>query len=156
VRTSATGTRGAGFTLIELLVVVGIAGVVLALAAVNLAPSDAEVARREAGLVALDIERARDAAWFGGRPVAVSFDEGRLRRWRLAGDRRWEADPSFDRPLGEGRIASLHVEGEPLPQNARLVFLADGFGVPFRMALEIRGERRAIEGDAAGSVAVVQ
>jgi general secretion pathway protein I len=68
--TSATGNRG--FTLLEILVVVAITGIVIALAAVNLLPSDNEIARRESGNVALAIEGARDAAWFGGRPMAVT------------------------------------------------------------------------------------
>ena len=143
-----------GFTLVEILVVVAIAGIVLALAVVNLAPSDTEVAKREAGLVALALEEARDAAWFGGTPVAVSFDEGRLRRWRLAGERRWEPDARLDRPLGEVQVASLHLEGEPLPANARLIFMPDGFGIPFRIGVTVRGHERAIEGDPAGAVVV--
>jgi type II secretion system protein H len=154
MRISATGTRG--FTLIELLVVVAIVGVVLALAAVNLVPSDAEVARRETGLVASAIENARDAAWCGGRPTALSFEEGRLRQWRLSGERDWQPDSRLDRDLGEVRIASLHVDGESLSAHPRLVFLADGLGVPFRLTLEVRGQARAIEGDAAGSVRMVE
>ena len=63
--------------------VVAIIGVVVAIAAVNLFPSDEEVARRDSGFVALSVEKARDAAWFGGRPTAMSFDEGRVRSWRL-------------------------------------------------------------------------
>lgn len=150
--TSETGTEG--FTLVEVLVVVAIAGIVLALAAVNLIPSDVEVARRESGLLALTIEKTRDAAWFGGRPTALSFEDGRVRQWRLTGDRRWEADPAGDHALGEVRVVGLFVDGEPLPANGRLVFFSDAFGLPFRVALEIRGIGRAIEGDAAGSVSV--
>ena len=43
------------FTLIEVLVVVAIAGILIALAAVNLFPDQAQAARREAGSVALAI-----------------------------------------------------------------------------------------------------
>jgi general secretion pathway protein H len=143
-----------GFTLIELLVVIAIIGIVTAVAAVNLMPSDAEVARREAGLLAMSIEKARDAAWFGGRPTAVSFEDGRLRQWRLAPDRTWQPDASSDRPLGEAQVTGLHIEGEALATNQRLVFLSDGFVTPFRVALEIRGIPRAIEGDAAGALVV--
>jgi len=148
--------RGVGFTLVEILVVVGIVGVVLAVAAVNLFPSDAEVAKREAGYVAIAIEKARDGAWFGGRPTALTFDEGRVRQWRLAADRTWQADAGNDRALGEARLAGLYVDGEALAANQRLIFLADGFGVAFRVALEIRGLPQTIEGDAAGSVTVAE
>jgi general secretion pathway protein H len=161
VRTLGTGTeppvpRQRAFTLVEVLVVVAIAGIVLALAAVNLFPSDAQVARRESGLVALAIEHARDAAWFGGRPTAVSFDEGRLREWKLAGQ-SWQLDPARDKPFEEGlRIVGLFVDGQPLGERDRLVFLPDGLGVPFRVALEVRGLAWAVEGDAAGSVTLVE
>jgi len=156
-RTSATGieNRGGGFTLVEILVVVAITGVVLAMAAVNLWPSDEEVAKRESGMLALSLEKARDAAWFGGRPTAVSFDAGRLRQWQLQADRSWQTDPALDRDLGGVSVRTFYLDGQPLPLDQRLVFLADGFGVPFRLQLEIRGLARAIEGDAAGAITVI-
>lgn len=154
MRISGTGTSG-GFTLLEILVVIAIVGIVTALAAVNLFPSDEEVARRESGLLALAIEGARDEAWFGGRPTAISIEETRVRQWRLTGERTWEPDVSREKALAEGlQVTGLHVDGEALPPGARLVFLPDGFGVPFRIALQVRGLERAIEGDAAGAVRV--
>lgn len=153
-RTSATGIRG--FTLIEILVVVAIAGVVLAVAAVNLFPSDEEVARRETSLLALDIEAARDDAWFGGRPTAVSLDEGRFRVLRLASDRSWAAVPGRERRLPDTlRIASLAIDGRSVDARELLVFLPDGLGIPFRVALTVRGLPKAIEGDSAGSVRAI-
>lgn len=150
-------TKGEGFTLIEVLVVVAIAGLILAAAAVNLFPGDREVARRESGLLALAIEGARDDAWFGGRPVAVSVAESRFKVWRLRSDRSWDEDRARERALGEGlKVTALHVEGERLATNARIVFLPDGFGVSFRMAVEVRGIGHAIEGDAAGAVRLAE
>lgn len=148
--------REAGFTLVEVLAVVAIAGILLALAAVNLFPGEAQLARREAGDVAIAIEHARDAAWFGGLPTSVTFDGGRVRKWRLAGE-RWQADTGHDRPLPPAlRVTAVHVDGERLPERDRLVFLADGLGTPFRVALEARGMPWAIEGDAAGSIRLVE
>ncbi len=150
-RISATGNRG--FTLIEILVVVAIAGVVLAVAAVNLFPSDEEVARRETSLLALDLEAARDDAWFGGRPTAVSLAGGRLSVMRLASGRSWSPVPGRERRLPDSmRIDSLSVDGRPVATGEVIVFLPDGVGVPFRVALTMRGLPRAIEGDAAGTI----
>jgi general secretion pathway protein H len=137
-------------------VVVAITGIILAVAAVNLFPSDAQVARRESGTVALAIERARDAAWFGGRPTAITFDEGRVRVWRLAGD-SWQADSTRDRALEASvRVVALYIDGQALNANERLVFLPDGLGIPFRVALQVRGLPWAVEGDAAGAVRLVE
>ena len=136
--------------------VVAIMGIVVALAAVNLFPGDVEVGRRESGRLALALEHARDAAWFGGRPTAVTFDAGRVREWRFASE-RWQDDPSRASSLGDaGRVTAVYVEGQPLGPGERLVFLPDGLGIPFRVALEVRGLPWAIEGDAAGAVAVVE
>jgi general secretion pathway protein H len=137
-------------------VVVAITGIILAVAAVNLFPSDAEVARRESGQVALAIERMRDTAWFGGRPMSVTFDSGVLRVWRYDG-REWQADPARDRALEASvRVTALYVDGQPLKETERLVFLPDGLGVPFRIALQVRGIAWAVEGDAAGGVTLVE
>jgi type II secretion system protein H len=151
---SATGNRG--FTLIEILVVVAIVGIVVAVASVNLFPSDAQVARREAGTLALAIEHARDAAWFGGRPTAVTFSQGRLREWRYAGS-AWEPDTARERALpAEMRVTGVYLEGTPLGPDDRLVFMPDGFGIPFRVGLEVRGLAWGVEGDAAGAVMLVE
>jgi general secretion pathway protein H len=153
MRTSATGTRG--FTLIEVLVVVAIAGVLVAVAAVNLFPGEGQLARRQAGDVALAIEHARDAAWFGGLPTSVTFTDARVREWKLAGA-EWRAAPGRDLVLpADVRVSAVHVDGLPLEPRDRLVFLSDGLGVPFRVALDVRGTAWAVEGDAAGAVRLV-
>lgn len=148
--------RAVGFTLVEILVVVAITGIVLAVAAVNFFRSDEQLARREAGVAALAIEHARDAAWLGGRPTSVTFGSGRLRTWRYSGD-GWQADAARDRALAENaRLLALHVDGQALELPARLVFLPDGLGIPFRVVLEVHGLPQVIEGDAAGAVRVVE
>lgn len=157
-RTSATGTRlaAAGFTLLELLVVVAIAGTVLAVAAVNLFPSQEESARRETALLALDLEAARDAAWFGGSPAAVVLDGGRVRALSLTASRQWTPVANRERALGDAvRVTALAVDGTPLAMKDPIVFLPDGLGVPFRVEIEAHGLGRAIEGDAAGAIRVV-
>jgi general secretion pathway protein H len=153
-RISGTGTSG--FTLIEVLVVIAITGIILAVAAVNLFPDERQLARREAAMVALAVEHARDAAWLGGRPMSITFAEGRLRTWRLTGD-AWQADPSRERALEGGtRVVGLFVDGQELKLDERLVFLPDGLGVPFRVALEARGLRWAIDGDPAGAITLAE
>ena len=152
-RISVTGTKG--FTLIEVLVVVAITGIIIAVASVNLFPSDNEIARRESGMVALAIEGARDAAWLGGRPTSITIDHAALRAWRYSGG-EWRADPAHDRPLERSvRVTAIHVDGQALQPGERLVFMPDGLGVPFRMALEVRGLPWAVEGDPAGAITLV-
>lgn len=136
--------------------VVAIAGIVLAVAAVNLFPGDEEVARRETSLLALDIEAARDAAWFGGRPMAVSLAEGRIQVLRLASDRSWSPVAGRERRLPDTmRIDALAIDGRRVDAREVLVFLPDGLGVPFRVAITVRGVPKAIEGDAAGAVRAI-
>ena len=144
--------RSRAFTLIELLVVIAIIGIIIALAAPNLFPSDAEIARRESGTLALAIEGTRDAAWFGGRPMSVTIEEGAVRAWRYNGS-EWRADAGRDQLLDPSvRVTAIYVDGQPLKADQKLVFLPDGLGVPFRISLEVRGYPWAIDGDAAGAV----
>ena len=147
--------RAVAFTLIEVLVVLAVVGVIIAVVAPNLFPGNAEAARREGGAVALAIERARDNAWFGGRPTAISFADGQLHEWRWSTD-RWEGDASRDQALGATRVTALFVDGAALKPDERLVFLPDGLGIPFRVALDVRGFPWAVEGDAAGAVTLVE
>jgi Tfp pilus assembly protein FimT len=138
------------------LVVVAITGIIVAVAAVNLFPSDKELARREAGKLALAIEHARDSAWFGGRPTAVSFADGRARLWRY-GNGAWQPDAGRDATLDPSvRISAVTSGGQQVRTGERLVFLPDGLDEPFRVALEVRGLAWAVDGDAAGSIAVVE
>jgi len=148
--------RSRAFTLIEVLVVVAITGIVIALAVPNLFPSDVEVARRESGNLALAIEGTRDAAWFGGRPMSVTIEDGVVRGWRYNGS-EWRPDAGRDRSLDPGlRVTAIYVDGQPLKPGERLIFMPDGLGIPFRLALDVRGLAWAIEGDAAGAIKLVQ
>ena len=142
--------------MIEVLVVVAIAGILISVAAVNLFPDQTQMARREAGNVALAIEHARDAAWFGGRPTAISFADGRARLWRHNGN-AWQPDAARETALDAGlAIKGVTSDGQPIPTGERLVFLPDGLDEPFRIALEVRGLAWAVDGDAAGSIKVVE
>ena len=143
------------FTLVEILAVVAIVGILLVVASVNLFPSDEQLSRRDAASVAMAMERTRDAAWFGGVPTAISFEEGRMKPWRLSGN-GWEPQPARDEALPAVKLLGIQVDGQALEPGERMVFLADGLGTPFQVRLESRGRTWSVEGDAAGAVRLMQ
>ena len=147
--------RAAGFTLIEVLLVVAITGIILAVAVVNLVPSGAQLARRDASALALAIEHSRDAAWFGGLPTAISVTGGQVHKWRLAGS-EWQPAALEQRIEGDLAIVAMHVDGQPIAAGERMVFMPDGLGSSFRVAIDARGHPWAIEGDASGAVRLVE
>jgi hypothetical protein len=53
------------------------------------------------------------------------------------------------------QVAALAIDGQEVDPREVLVFLPDGVGVPFRVALTVRGIPKAIEGDAAGAVRAI-
>jgi hypothetical protein len=55
----------------------------------------------------------------------------------------------------ELRVRAVHVDGLQLAPQDRLLFFSDGLGIPFRVALEVRGMQWAVEGDAAGAIRLV-
>ena len=88
--------------------------------------------------------------------MAVTFEEGGVRAWRYSGG-EWRADAARNRNVDAGlRITSIYVDGQPLALGDRLVFMPDGLGTPFRIAVEMRGLPWAVEGDAAGAIRLVQ
>jgi hypothetical protein len=79
-----------------------------------------------------------------------------VREWRYAAN-QWQPDTSRDAAMGADlRVTALYVDGTPLKLDERLVFMPDGFGIPFRVALAVRGFDWGVEGDAAGAVTLVE
>jgi hypothetical protein len=53
-------------------------------------------------------------------------------------------------------VVGVVVDGQPLGKDDRLLFLSDGLGTPFRVALDVRGMPWAVEGDVAGAIRLVE
>lgn len=116
-----------GFTLIELLVVLAILGVVSALVGLSVRPDARREAESEAARLQLVLELAVQEAQTTGRPIAWVAEGGAYRFMQADLERRWQAVTGDDyfrpRRLVEGlRIASIAVDGQPLPEGSWLVF----------------------------------
>ena len=53
-------------------------------------------------------------------------------------------------------ITGIVIDGQRVTESPRLLFLSDGLGTPFRVALEVRGLPWAVEGDAAGAIRLAE
>ena len=122
--------------------VVAITGIIVALAVRE--PLSERCARSRGARprsVALAIENARDAAWFGGRPIVGHVRRRAAARVALRGDdvaRRRRARPTRSTASVRVDRPSTWTASRSKPDD-RLVFMPDGLGVPFRVALEVRG-----------------
>lgn len=154
-RTSATGAEhphiAAGFTLVELMVVLAIVGLV-ATAVVLSVPGDGDALVRQADRLGTHLQRVREEALLGTRPVELVADADgySFRRQRFGG---WQ-------PLRDGPFAP--VAWEPgvrplrLPQGGRLTFRFDAIGAASPQALVLAQDARRIRVavDGAGEVEI--
>lgn len=154
-RISATGAdrrhATAGFTLVELMVVLAIVGLV-ASAVVLSVPGDGDALVRQADRFGTHLERAREEALLGTRPVELVADARgyAFRRQRFGG---WQAlhDGPFAPVAWEPGVHPLR-----LPQGGHMTFRFDAIGATSPQALVLAQDARRIRVvvDGAGEVAI--
>jgi general secretion pathway protein H len=144
---SGARSNARGFTLLETLVVVGIAGVLVALAAVNFMERPGAALRTEAERLAARLAQAHDEAMLGGARLAWrGADDGYA--WLRADGDGALAPATDDAALGARRwprgirLAAVEANAGPAP-DATLVFRVSGRNRPYRIVLT-DGERRAV------------
>jgi general secretion pathway protein H len=144
-----------GFTLVEILVVMIIIGIGLALVVANLQPDDSQAVRRDAHLLAGQLERLQERAMLGGQAIGVTFGADGLATWQRDAKGEWVA-VSVDANIRNTGIAleALKLGAKPAETDARMVFLPDGMNVPFELAVARNGHRFIITGDPMGRISV--
>lgn len=126
--------RQRGFTLIELLVALVIAGIAVAMVAVNGLPGAQRGLRFEAERLAQLLSLARDEAQVRGAPMRLQADESGY-RFLVLRERRWQ--PVVDEPSlrarqwdAPTRLAVLRPDG-----RTDVEFGRDSVDVPFSIRL---------------------
>ncbi len=145
----------AGFTLLELLVVIVIAGVVLALVAVNAMPNGRSKIIDDSEKIARLFALADEETQLRARPLAWEAD---LNGWRFvdAGAMRSTTGPAQVQGdvFAPGRwtqsLDTLRLTENSTPIPPRLVFGQESVGQPFRLTLARDGYRVDIIGDGSG------
>jgi general secretion pathway protein H len=144
-----------GFTLVEILVVTVIIGIGLALVVANLQPDDSQAVRRDATLLAGQLEQLQERALFGGRAIGVTLSAEGLSTWQRDAKGEWAAAPvktsGRPQPLA---LESFKLGAQTVETDARLVFLPDGVNQPFELVVGRDGHRFRITGDALGRIQV--
>ncbi|MDA8384176.1 MAG: type II secretion system minor pseudopilin GspH [Betaproteobacteria bacterium] len=148
--------RGTGFTLIELLVVLAIVGIMVGVAAVRLMPDPSRRLEDSARRLAALLEQAREEALITGSSIGWSQEGGGYAFWQRDGTGRWALDAARvfrARELPPGvRIVAAQADGAPLAGGSRIVFAAQGIGLPFRLTLALAGRRVSVACDGRGAV----
>ncbi|MDA8095070.1 MAG: type II secretion system minor pseudopilin GspH [Betaproteobacteria bacterium] len=147
---------GFGFTLIELLVVLAIVGIMVGVAAVRLMPDPSRRLKDSAGRLAALLEQAREEALITGSSIGWSHKGTGYAFWQKDETGRWTLDTERvfrARELPPGvRIVAAQADGVPLAGNSRIVFAAQGIGLPFRLTLALAGRRMSVACDGRGAV----
>lgn len=126
--------RPRGFTLIELLVAIVIAGIALAMVAINGLPGAQRGLRFEAERLAQLLALAREEAQVRGQPLRLQADESGY-RFLVLRERRWQplTDDAELRERGWDQPTSLSVQRPD--GRAEVEFGRDTVDVPFTLRL---------------------
>jgi general secretion pathway protein H len=149
---SARARAQAGFTLLEMLIVLVIAGILVALASVQLTRNPRTDLNEEAQRLALLFESAGDEAQVRSRPIAWLPLDGGF-RFDIRTDDGWR--PLRDdllRPRGwEGGVTGVSIQYEGSDQSAsRVVFGTEAIDTPMEVTLVSAAGRATIVGTGNG------
>lgn len=150
-RTAISGTRAvsgkfeppaprkeAGFTLLELLVVLAVAGLLASIVLPRLIVPEVASARAEAARdLAAALVRARSAAVFRGREVALVIDLRERRYWIEGGSAR-------PLPAGLDIVLDTTMDEAQTPQRGMIRFYPDGSATGGRIMLGKQGKETHI------------
>ncbi|GAB4121710.1 MAG: hypothetical protein Fur0040_01970 [Sideroxydans sp.] len=151
---------GRGFTLLELLVALGVAGIMLALAAINLFPDEHRTLREEGERLAFLLEQAAASARAGGQPLAWSCSGREHRFWRRNAQGEWqrvEDDPLLHaRTLPAGISLQWHTrDGRPAQVPELLVLSPETQASVFELRLSSASATLRLVGNGLGRVQVM-
>jgi general secretion pathway protein H len=156
IKTLLRSNKGRGFTLIEILVVLVIMAIMLALVAAKIGPDDKQALREEAKRIALLMEHTRDEALATGHSMAWSADGPNYRFYQYAKP-DW-APLANDDVLRERSfpayvtLTDLEINNQKAKLDDLVVFTPSGMNLPFRIVLDLKGERISVSGNHLGKI----
>ncbi len=147
-----------GFTLIEILIVMVIMAIMLALVAAKIGPDDKQALRDEAKRLALLMEHTRDEALSTGHSLAWGAEGAHYRFYQYT--RPDWAPLTNDEVLRERdfnaqvTLTDLEINNQKAKLDDLVVFAPSGMNLPFRIVLDLKGERIGISGDHLGKISL--